>query len=95
MPLASEQEPYVESYMDIHDHADYDDGWVNMVFDTAGPTFDPDSHDAAEEVPNADAAKFIKLLENVMTPLYPGCEDHSPFEVVTRLLSIKFDFNML
>ena len=51
-------------------------------------------YDAVEEAPNVDAAKFIELLENARTPLYPGCEDHSPLEVVTRLLSIKSNFNM-
>lgn len=65
-----------------------------MIFDAAGPSFNLNNHVVAEEAPNANAAKFMELLEYARTPLYPGCEDHSPLEVVKRLLSIKPYFNI-
>ena len=72
----------------------------NMVMDAAGPEFQfPDVQDLVPEIqhdeaPNPKAKRFYELLSKADQPLHKGCEKHSTLSAISRLLSIKSDFNI-
>ena len=89
-PSSSGTEPtFVE--MPSNDHFNR---FENMIYDAASPEVIFRVNEPLEEAPNAEAQKFYYMLDADQRPLYPGCEEHTEFSTVVRLLTIKSEGNI-
>ena len=76
------------------DRSREDNRYREMVMDVAGPSFVGNEEMTIEEEPNVQAKRFYDLLKAAEEPLYDGCGNHSQLSVLTRMLSIKSDYNI-
>ena len=49
---------------------------------------------STEEIPNIEAARFYKMLNQAQEPLWDDCDTLTALSSVVQLMSLKFDHNM-
>ncbi|KAH6802597.1 hypothetical protein C2S51_034043 [Perilla frutescens var. frutescens] len=68
-----------------------------MVFDVGGPNLHMDdsvANQIPEEPPNPEVQKLYDMLDAADKELWPGCQTHSQFSLVARLMTLKSENNM-